>query len=161
MFRKSDKKNSMTSICYNAVVDADSAHTWSVIKQFGGISRWHPAIDESVIERGGPDGLVGCVRRLTLQGGALLRERLLAVDDSQLSFAYCFEETPLPVDNYVMTVKLIPITDQPRTVIQWKACFDLREPDPQSELLDSIRALIVSGHDSLGAYLTQSTTTSL
>jgi hypothetical protein len=149
----------MPSICYNAVVDADSAHTWRVIKQFGGISLWHPAIDESVIESGGPDGMVGCVRRLTLQGGAILRERMLAVDDSQLSFAYCFEEAPLPVDNYVMSVKLIPLTDQQRTVIQWKACFDLREPDPQSELPDSIRALIVDGHNSLGTYLAQLTTT--
>lgn len=148
----------MTSICYNAVVDAGSAHTWSVIKQFGGISLWHPAIHESVIESGGPDGLVGCIRRLTLQGGAVLRERLLAIDDDQLSFTYCFEEAPLPVDNYVMTVKLVPLTDQPCTVIQWKAQFDLREPDPQSELLDSIRALIVGGHSSLGNYLTQSTT---
>jgi hypothetical protein len=119
------------------------------------------SIDESVIESGGPGGLVGCVRRLTLQGGALLRERLLAVDDSHLSFAYCFEEAPLPVDNYVMTVELIPLTDQPRTVIRWKACFDLREPDPQSELLDSIRELIVGGHSSLATYLAQSTTTSL
>lgn len=146
----------MTSICYNAVVDADSAQTWSVIKQFGGISLWHPAIQESVIESGGPDGLVGCVRRLTLQGGALLRERLLAVDDSQLSFTYCFEEAPLPVDHYVMTVKLIPLTDQTSTVIQWMARFDLREPDPQGELHESIRALIVGGHSSLGAYLAQS-----
>lgn len=147
----------MTSICYNAIVDADSAHTWSVIKRFGGISRWHPAIQESVIESGGPDGLVGCVRRLTLEGGALLRERLLAIDDSDLSFTYCFEEAPLPVDNYVMTVKLVPLTDQPSTVIQWNAQFDLREPDPQSELVDSMRGLIVGGHNSLGAYLTQST----
>ena len=146
----------MTSICYNAVVDADSAQTWTVIKQFGSISLWHTAIQESVIESGGPDGLVGCVRRLTLQGGVLLRERLLAVDDSQLSFTYCFEEAPLPVANYVMKVKLIPLTDQTSTVIQWMARFDLRESDPQGELLESIRALIVGGHNSLGAYLAES-----
>jgi len=146
----------MTSICYNAVVDTDSTRTWSVIKQFGGISLWHPAIHESVIESGGPDGLVGCIRRLTLQGGAVLRERLLAVDESKLSFAYCFEEAPLPVDDYVMTVKLVPLTDQTSTVIQWIARFDLREPDPQGELLESIRALIVGGHNSLGTYLAQS-----
>lgn len=146
----------MTSICYNALVEADSAHTWSVIKQFGGISLWHPAIHESVIESGEPDGLVGSIRCLTLEGGVLLRERLLAVDDVQLSFTYCFEEAPLPVDNYVMTVKLIPLTDRASTVIQWLASFDLREPDPQGELLETIRALIVGGHDSLGAYLAQS-----
>lgn len=146
----------MPSIRYNAVVDTDAARTWSVIRQFGGISLWHPAIHESAIESGGTDGQVGCIRRLALQGGAVLRERLLAVDDSQLSLAYRFEEAPLPVDDYVMTIKLVPLTAQPRTVIQWLARFDLREPDPQGDLLESIRALIIGGHNSLGTFLTQS-----
>jgi hypothetical protein len=146
----------MPIIRYNAVVETDAARTWSVIKQFGGISMWHPAIDESVIENGGSDGEVGCIRRLTLRGGAVLRERLLAADDSQLGLAYRFEEAPLPVDDYVMTINLVPLTAQPRTVIQWTARFDLRQPDPQGDLLASIRALIIDGHNSLGTYLTQS-----
>lgn len=145
----------MPSIQYNAIVDSDAARTWQVLKQFSGISRWHPAIRESVIENDETDGLVGCVRRLVLQDGAVLRERLLAVDEGQLSFSYRFEEAPLPVDNYVMTVKLIPLTGQASTIILWSANFDHREQDHQAEQLEGIRALIVGGHDSLRAYLAQ------
>lgn len=143
----------MPSVHYNAIVEKDSTRVWEVLKQFGRINQWHPAIPESVIEDGQPDGLPGCIRRLTLQGGAILRERLLAVDESQMSFSYCFEEAPLPVDDYVMTVKLIPLCGQDKTVIQWAASFDNREPDPQGQQVDVIRELIVGGHDSLQAYL--------
>lgn len=143
----------MPSVHYNALIDSDAARVWHVLKQFGAISQWHPAISHSLIEEGQPDGLVGCIRRLNLQDGTLLRERLLALDDSQLSFSYRFEEAPLLVDDYVMTVKLIPISGKENTLIQWSARFDNREPDPEGHYLEIIRELIVGGHDSLQTYL--------
>lgn len=143
----------MPSVHYNAMIDSRAKRVWTVLKQFGGISQWHPAIPESLIENSQPDGLVGCIRRLTLENGGILRERLLAMDDSQLSFSYRFEEAPLPVDDYVMTVKLIPVCGQDKTLIQWSARFENREPDPQGEQLTVIRDLIVGGHDSLQDYL--------
>jgi hypothetical protein len=143
----------MPSVHYNALIDSNATQVWRVLKQFGGISQWHPSVLQSVIEQGLPNGLVGCIRRLNLKDGAVLRERLLAIDDSQLSFSYRFEQAPLPVDDYVMTVKLIPISDQERTVIQWLARFDNREPDPEGQQREVIRELIVGGHHSLQAYL--------
>ncbi|WP_219729217.1 SRPBCC family protein [Pectobacterium odoriferum] len=147
------RKQVMPQVDYNAVIDRPAETVWRVLKQFGQISQWHPAILESIIEDGQPDGFVGCVRRLTLQGGAVLRERLLMVDERHLSFSYRFEEAPLLVDNYVATVKLIPLSSESRTVVQWMAAFDTREPDPQGEQVADIRALIVGGHNSLQQFL--------
>ncbi|WP_219729155.1 hypothetical protein, partial [Pectobacterium odoriferum] len=62
-------------------------------------------------------------------------------------------EAPLPVDNYVATVKLIPLSSESRTVVQWMAAFDTRDPDPQGEQVADIRALIVGGHNSLQQFL--------
>ncbi len=126
---------------------------WSVLKQFGGISQWHPVISESLIEGDQADGLVGCIRRLTLQDGAVLRERLLMVDERDQTFSYCFEEAPLPLDNYIATVRLVRLTDQNKTVVQWTASFDTREPDPKGLQTQGIRELIISGHESLQRYL--------
>lgn len=143
----------MPSVHYNALIDSSAKPLWNLLKQFGRISRWHPAISESLIEDSQPDGLAGCIRRLTLENGAILRERLLAMDDSQLSFSYRFEEAPLPVDDYVMTVKLVPICGLDQTLIQWAARFDNREPDPEGKQIDTIRELIIGGHESLRAYV--------
>lgn len=143
----------MPSLHYNALIDSNATRVWRVLKPFAGISQWHPSVLQSVIEDGLPDGQVGCIRRLGLKDGAILRERLLALDDSQLSFSYRFEQAPLPIDDYVMTVKLIPISEKEMTLIQWSARFDNREPDPQGLQREVISELIVEGHHSLQAYL--------
>lgn len=143
----------MPSIQYNALIDSHAARTWRLLKQFGAISQWHPAIRESTIEDGQHEGLVGCIRRLTLQDGAVLRERLLSLDEEQLRLSYRFEEAPLPVDDYVMTIKLIPLSGQARTLVQWAASFTLRSPERRADQIDEIRGLIVGGHESLGHYL--------
>jgi len=138
---------------YNAVVDSNAERVWGVLKQFGAISAWHPAIPESYIEDGQPDGLVGCIRRLTLQDGAILREQLLMLDARNRSFSYRFVESPLPLDNYVATVKLVPLTDHDKTVVQWIARFDTRDSDPRRVQTATVQELIVSGHTSLQRYL--------
>ena len=143
----------MATVEYCALVEHGAADVWSVLKQFGQISTWHPAITLSRIEGDLPDGMVGCMRHLTLENGAILRERLLSVDDSERRLSYRFEESPLPVDNYVATIRLTPVSDQATTLIAWKATFDLREPDPQQQQTAAIHALIVGGHQSLQSYL--------
>lgn len=56
----------MPIVKFSAVIDSDAGQVWNVLKKFGEISKWHPAIPKSVIEDGQPDGLVGSIRRLTL-----------------------------------------------------------------------------------------------
>ncbi|PHN24764.1 SRPBCC family protein [Pseudomonas sp. ICMP 460] len=148
----------MAKVEYSAVVDGGAERVWDVLKRFGKISQWHPAIPQSVIEDGQPDGLVGCIRRLTLQDGAILREQLLSVDAVNLQFSYRFVEAPLPVDNYVLSVRLIPLTGEQTTVILWSATFDTREPDPRGQWTSTIESLIVGGHESLQVYLNQTAT---
>jgi len=143
----------MPQVQYNAIINSNSDAVWSVLKRFGAISDWHPAIPSSEIEGGGPDGVVGCIRRLILADGATLLEQLLMVDERQQSFSYRFLEAPLAVDNYVAHVKTIPLHGQERSVVQWTASFENQQPDPDGLQTEAIRSLIVGGHESLAAFL--------
>ncbi|MFM0047771.1 SRPBCC family protein [Paraburkholderia sediminicola] len=145
----------MPTVEYSAVIDSEADRVWSVLKKFGEIHKWHPAIAESGIEDGQPDGLVGGIRRLKLQDGAIVRERLLSVDDQRHTLSYRFEEAPLPLDNYVATVTAAPLTGQAKTFISWRAGFELRAPDPEGQYESLIRDLVVSGHNSLQRFLTE------
>ncbi|MBC8999241.1 SRPBCC family protein [Pseudomonas sp. N40(2020)] len=145
----------MPMVDFSAVLNSDAQRVWSVVKQFGEIHKWHPSIAESSIEGGGPDGSVACVRKLTLTDGAVVRERLLSVDDRALTLSYCIEEAPLPLDNYVATVRLVAITGQEQTLVTWSACFDLQEPNTAEHYQALIRSLIVDGHKGLQSLLTQ------
>lgn len=143
----------MPVVEFSAVLDSDTGHAWSVLKKFGEIHKWHPSIVESSIEDNQPDGLVGCVRKLTLADGAVVRERLLTVDDRNLTLCYRFEEAPLPLDNYFATVRLVSLTGQSKTFINWSASFDLQDFNTADHYQELIRGLIVDGHNSLQLFL--------
>ena len=145
----------MPMVEFSAVLDSDAGHAWGVLKKFGEIQKWHSSIVESGIEDNQPDGLVGCIRKLTLADGAIVRERLMSVDDRNLTLSYCFEQAPLPLDNYVATVKLVALTGQSKTFINWSAGFDLQDPNTVEHYQELIRNLIVDGHNGLKSFLTQ------
>jgi uncharacterized protein YndB with AHSA1/START domain len=138
---------------YSAVLEAQAEQVWNVLKQFGEIQKWHPSIAKSVIEDEMPDGLTGCVRQLSLADGAVVRERLLSVDDRRLTLSYRFEEAPLPLDNYVATVRLVAVSDTNQTLVTWTASFELREPSTAEHYQALIRRMIVDGHKGLQGVL--------
>lgn len=145
----------MPMVEFSAVLDSDAGHAWGVLKKYGEIHKWHPSIVESSIEDNQPDGLVGCIRKLTLADGAVVRERLLSVDDHNTTLSYRFEEAPLPLDNYVATVKLASLTGQSKTFVTWSASFDLQDLNTAEQYQELIRGLIVDGHNSLQLFLSQ------
>ncbi|MDR2265365.1 MAG: SRPBCC family protein [Enterobacter asburiae] len=143
----------MPVVKYNAVVPAGVDRVWKTLRQFGRISEWHPAIHSSEIEENHPDGLPGCKRRLVLADGAVLREQLLMVDEGRQTFSYRFIESPLPVNNYVATISLIPLSGRNETVIVWHASFEARSHNEANELEETVMVLMTSGHRSLAEFL--------
>ncbi|WP_323661054.1 SRPBCC family protein [Pectobacterium versatile] len=143
----------MPVVKFNATVQADARHVWQTLREFGRISEWHPSIHSSEIEENQPDGLPGCRRKLILENGDILREQLLMVDEERLAFSYRFIEAPLPVDNYVANVSLLPLSGRSETVVAWQASFEVRSRDDAQVMEKTVMDLIVSGHQSLADFL--------
>ena len=112
-----------------AIIEAPVEVVWATIRDFSALAAWHPALSHSEIEGGGDPDVVGCIRALTLEGGATARERLLMLDDSRYTFSYNFETPAFPIENYVATVELIPVTNGDRTLAIWTGTFDERPED--------------------------------
>ena len=121
----------MIKVERSTVVEAPVGRVWEVLRDFNGHDRWHPAVEESVIERGAPSDEVGCVRRFRLTDGSELREQLLTLSDLELVLSYCLLETPVPLFNYVAHVRLVPVTDGDRTFWLWESRFDTRRGEEQ------------------------------
>ncbi|MBH3397990.1 hypothetical protein HFV06_14100 [Pseudomonas fluorescens] len=51
----------MPMVEFSAVLNSDAQRAWSVVKKFGEIQQWHPAIVKSSLEDGESDGAVGCL----------------------------------------------------------------------------------------------------
>jgi NADPH:quinone reductase-like Zn-dependent oxidoreductase len=107
----------------STVVDAPIGAVWNVLRDFNGHDRWHPIVAESAIEDGRTADEIGCVRRFRLRQGGWLREQLLKLSDRDHSFTYCILEAPLPLYDYVATVRLKPVTDGGGTFWEWRSTF--------------------------------------
>ncbi len=104
----------MARIYISSVIEAPAARVWERVRDFNGMPRWHPRIRDSRIENGEPSDRVGCVRDFHLQNGDHLREKLLALSDFDMFQTYCILESPMPLTDYVATLRLTPVTDGDR-----------------------------------------------
>src|SRR4029077_387405 len=86
--------------------------------------QWHSAVDASRIEGNERSDQVGCVRSFTLKDGNRIREQLLTLDDTEYRSTYCIVEATLPLQRYVATVTLKPVTDGNRTFWHWESTFE-------------------------------------
>ena len=113
----------MLQVTSSRVIPAPVDRVWSVVRDFNGHDRWHPIVKQSVIEERQPSDKVGCVRAFDLEGGESLRERLLALSDTETGFRYCLMDTPLPLFNYVAELRLSPVTMTDQCFAHWSAKF--------------------------------------
>src|SRR5260370_38740145 len=123
----------MVKVRRSTLVEAPVDEVWRILRDFNGHERWHPAVAESRIEEGRQADEIGCVRRFRLGDGGILREQLLRLSDREHSFTYCILEAPIPLIDYVATLRLKPVTDGTRTFWEWSSEFRT-PPGEESEL---------------------------
>ena len=139
----------MVRVYTSSVINAPADRVWTTIRDFNAMPKWHPAIAESRIEANDPSDKVGCVRDFTLKDGGRVRERLLALSDFDYSCIYSILESPLGVSNYIATLKLTPVTDGNRSLVEWSAEFDC-EPGREAALAELIgQGVFQGGFDAL------------
>ncbi|TIN89259.1 MAG: SRPBCC family protein, partial [Mesorhizobium sp.] len=91
----------MVKVCQSTIINAPVQDVWSVLRDFNGHERWHPAISFSEIEGGDAADAIGAVRHFRLTDGSELREQLLALSDKDRRLSYCLLEAPLPLMGYI------------------------------------------------------------
>jgi uncharacterized protein YndB with AHSA1/START domain len=132
------------------VIDAPVETVWNRLRDFNGLPKWHPAIASSEIEERRDADAVGCVRSFHLKDGTHVRERLLALDDARRSFSYNFEKPAFPVENYMATVRAMPVTASDGTFVEWEARFD-EAPADKGKYVDIVsNAVFAEGLKALG-----------
>ncbi|CTQ60646.1 MAG: SRPBCC family protein [Roseibium album] len=134
----------MARVYTSSVIDAPSARVWERIRDFNGLPKWHPRIRESRIEEALPSDKIGCIRNFSLQNGDNIREQLLGLSDYDLFYSYSMLEGPMPLSDYIATMRLTPVTEGDRTFIEWSAEFSC-EQEKEDELVTGIGTNVFQG----------------
>jgi NADPH2:quinone reductase len=121
----------------STVIDAPIERVWAVLRDFNSHDQWHGAVDVSRIEGQDRGDQIGCVRSFTLKDGHRIREQLLTLSDTEHKSTYCIVEATVPLQRYVATVTLKPVTDGNRTFWHWESTF-ATPPGRERELHDMV-----------------------
>src|SRR4051812_14281799 len=139
----------MAKVYASIVIPAHAGAVWEVIRDFNALPKWTPFVAESRIEQNAAADKVGCIRNFRLKDGGRIRERLLALSDYEMSCTYSILESPMGVENYLATLRLIPVTEGDQTFAEWSAEFDAA-PEREAGLIDDIgRNVFAAGLNAL------------
>jgi NADPH:quinone reductase-like Zn-dependent oxidoreductase/uncharacterized protein YndB with AHSA1/START domain len=139
----------------STVIDAPIARVWAVLRDFNSHDRWHDVVESSRIEGNERGDQVGCVRSFTLKDGNRIREQLLTLSDAEHRSTYCIVESTVPLQRYVATVTLKPVTDGDRTFWHWESTF-ATPPGRERELHDMVaQGVYEAGFANLRKHLQQ------
>lgn len=151
----------MERICVSSIIDAPADTVWQYVRDFNGMPEWHPTIYDSAIEDGRPSDAVGCVRRFHLTDGSALCEQLVALSDRARSQTYIILDSPLPITDYIATLRVLPVTDGDRSMVKWTAEFEAK-PGQAEQAVTTVREDVYqAGLDSLKAIFDRGVTDGL
>ena len=132
----------------SGVINAPIEFVWELVRNFSALDQWHPHVESCKQVSGTAMTEVGSEREFVQNGGAVIREKLLALDDYKYRTAYSVLEAPAPFDNYIASIVLLPIYADNKTLMQWNADFNWAE-DP-TEIKADLENLFSMAFESLG-----------
>mgnify|MGYP001820742962 CR=1 FL=1 len=139
----------MARVYQSSVINGSAEKVWERVRDFNGLPKWHPRIRDSRIEEALPSDKIGCIRNFNLQNGDNIREQLLGLSDYDMFCTYAILESPMPLTEYVATLRLTPVTEGERCFIEWSAEFSC-DPAQEGDLVNGIGTnVFLAGFDAL------------
>lgn len=108
----------------SVTIKAAPAKVWALVKDFGNMQAWHPAVVSDKVEtKKDENGDMATYRTLTLKDGGKINEKLKSIDESDMKIKYEIVDGVLPVTDYnaYLTVKAGPGAGE--STVTWFARF--------------------------------------
>jgi uncharacterized protein YndB with AHSA1/START domain len=142
----------MISINHTAILDAEPEAVWHLLRQFGAIDSWHAHITSCVIQGGKVSGDGGSIRTLHMADGEVLHERLLSIDNNEMTMTYGLCDSGVPLESYAATLSVSIAEDGHRTLFTWQASFEAGNDSTVARYECLIGEFILTGLDGLAEH---------
>lgn len=130
-----------TTITKKMTVSGQAA--WDAISKIGRLDVWFPGITACKVDGEG----VGAYRRMTLDGGGDITDKILDINPSKRRLTYQRLESPFPVISYKGTVEIFDSFDT-LAVVVWTVDFE-SEPKDSETMAELLKAGIGAGLDGM------------
>ena len=133
----------------SVTIKAEPAKVWALVKDFGNMHKWHPAVASTKLEKKGGD----IYRLLTLKDGGTIYEKLRSADDQIMQLKYEIVETSLPISDYYSLITVKPGPNASESTVTWMGRFyrvyKLNPPIPAGQddksALDAVNGIYDAG----------------
>jgi Polyketide cyclase / dehydrase and lipid transport len=138
----------MATAYYSTIFQEPAADIWEIVRDFNNYPIWVDGCGDSLIEGGKSGEAVGAIRSVLYQGRHI-RQRLLALSDTDRSQTYEFcGVASLPVNGFRATLRISEVVDGNRAFVEWWANFDCG-PGRRDELTGTLRSWFAKWLESL------------
>ena len=119
-------------------IKADPAKVWALVKDFGNIQKWHPAIVSDKLEqKKDENGDMATFRTVGLKGGGVIVEKLRSAVDADMKLKYEIVTSPLPFTDCNSTMTVAKGANPGETTVTWVGRFyriyKLNPPIPEGQ----------------------------
>lgn len=102
------------------VIKAAPAKVWAMVKDFGNLQAWHPAIASTKLEKKGEE----THRTLTLKNnGGEITEKLRSSDDKEMKLKYEITGGAAPIADYNSFIQVTPGPGASESTVTWVGRF--------------------------------------
>ena len=132
--------------CYNSTtVNAPIETVWKTIRNFHALP-WATGVIESVKVVGDIASDQPGAKRILNDA---FHETLTAIDDQEFTFSYSIDDGPEPiskttVSNYIGKVRLLPVTDENTTFVEWTSTYTSNAPAAVSDFCNPIYTALLA-----------------
>ncbi|WP_047548237.1 SRPBCC family protein [Methylotenera sp. G11] len=103
----------------SVTIKAEPAKVWALVKDFGNMQKWHPAIASTKLEKKGDETF----RTLTLKSGGTIYEKLRSIDEGDMKIRYEIVSSGLPLTDYNAFMVVTKGAKPGETNVQWVGRF--------------------------------------
>lgn len=115
---------SQQKVIREVVIKAAPDKVWGMVKDFGGLHKWHPAVESITTEtKADETGEKLLHRTLTLKGGGSILEKQTLNSDADMKMEYRIVEGVLPVSGYRSVLQVKPGTNANESIVNWTGRF--------------------------------------
>ena len=105
-------------------IKADPAKVWAIVKDFGGIHKWHPGVASTKLEQKKDDnGDMATFRTLTFKDGGNVYEKLRSSDDAAMKLKYEIITGTLPLTDYNASMTVTKGENPGESTVTWVGRF--------------------------------------
>jgi hypothetical protein len=115
---------SQQKVIREVVIKAAPAKVWELVKDFGGLHKWHPAVENTTTETKVDEAGESLLHRtLTLKGGGTILEKQTLNSDADMKMEYRIVEGALPVSGYRSILQVKPGANPNESIVNWTGRF--------------------------------------